>query len=245
MTGHGRRTSLGHVLDERLPFGNVRRDVSIEKEERKQILRRAVGGAADAGVSQGVLGGRQALRSEGLHPLVVAVDGAARVVDRGDAAVLVLKNDQRRVDVAGLADGRVDADRPSRVHLDDLASRDVPRHVEVVDRHVEEDPARHLDVRDGRRGGVATGDAHHFHVFDHATPNRVAHRLVGAVETTIEADLQRDTGRFDGLRCLIDQRRIHRDRLLAEDRLSSRGRGDHQRNMGVGAGPDRHRIDVG
>ena len=101
-----------------------------------------------------VLRADHAARPEGLDPLVVAVDGLAAVVDRREDAVGVAQHDDRCVEVTGLTDGRIDADRPGGVHHLDLAAGDEAGHVEVVDGHVAEDPARHLDVGDGRRRRV-------------------------------------------------------------------------------------------
>ena len=82
----------------------------------------ALGGAHDGGVGERVLRRRHARGAEHLDALVVAVDGLAGVVDRRQAAVLVLEHDHRRVDVADLGERRVDAHRAAREHLHDLAA---------------------------------------------------------------------------------------------------------------------------
>ena len=56
------------------------------------------------------------------------------------------------VDVPGLADARIDQHAPGGVDLGDLAAHQEAGHVEVVDGHVEEDPARDLDVFDAAAG---------------------------------------------------------------------------------------------
>jgi hypothetical protein len=92
-------------------------------------------------VRERVLRRRHAVGAEHLDALVEAVDRLARVVDRRQAPVLVHERDERRVDVAGVGEARVDVDGAAGEDLHDLRPGDVARHVEVVDRHVEEDPA--------------------------------------------------------------------------------------------------------
>ena len=102
------------------------------------------------------------------------------------------EHDHGGVEVAGLADGRIDPHGTLGVHLDDLAPGHEPGHVEVVDGHVAEDPARHLDVGQGRRRRVAAGDAHQVHVADVAVCDPIAHLGVAGVEAPVEADHERD-----------------------------------------------------
>src|SRR5918999_915976 len=114
----------------------------------------------DAGVRGRVARGGHPGRPERLDPLVVAVRRAAAVVDRRNAAVLVLEHHERRVHVPGVAVRGLDPHRAARVHLHDLAARHVARHVEVVDRHVEEEAAGDAHVLERRRKRVPARDPH-------------------------------------------------------------------------------------
>ena len=104
-----------------------------------------------------VLGLEHALLAEGFDPLVVAVTAAAAVVDVDQSAGGGPHDDHRGVDIAHFLDGRVDQVAAHGLNLDDVAGQ-IARHVEVVDRHVAEQPAGALDVLGRRRGGVAAGD---------------------------------------------------------------------------------------
>ncbi len=119
------------------------------------------------------------------------------------------QHDDGGVDVADLADRRVDQHRADGgVDLDDVAAGDEAGHVEVVDRHVEEHPAGAREVADRWRQAVAAGD------LDEAErrrarrrPTAVAHRLVGRVEAPVETDLQERAGLVDGGERRVDRRR--------------------------------------
>ena len=179
--------------DERLPLAQVARARSARGRSAAAPARCVPArGAHDPGVGERVLRGRHARRAEHLDALVVAVDRLAAVVDHGQAAVGVHERDHRGVDVAGLGERRLDAQRAARVDLDDLAARHVAGHVEVVDRHVEEDPARTrartpAAAAPGRGWRCARGAA------SPIVPSATASRdgLVRGVEAAVEADLER------------------------------------------------------
>ena len=191
-----------------------------------------------------VLGGCQTLRAEGFDTLVVAVHGTTAVVDERQSAALVHEYDHRGVDVACLGEGSVDAHRSLRRDLDDLAPGDIARHVEVVDRHVEEDASRHTDVRGRRRFGIPARDAKDVHVSDRTRGDGLVHRPVPGVEAAVEPDHEQDTGALDRVQRPVDLSEVVGNRLLAEDRLACVGRGLDQVDMGVGARADGDRVDV-
>ena len=143
---------------------------------------------------------------EHLDPLVVAVDGLAAVVDRGDGAVRMREHDDGGVDVAGGADGGVDQDRALGEDLDDRRSDDEAGHVEVVDRHVDEDAAAVVDVPGRRERRVAAGDAGQLHLADLAGLNRALHGPMPGIESTVEADHERHPGAIDRGQRAIDLR---------------------------------------
>ena len=154
------------------------------------------------------------------------------------------EDDDRGVDVARLADRRIDPDPAEGVDGLDFAARHVTSHVEVVDRHVVEDAARHLDVGDRWRGWITAGDVDDLHIADCAVGNGVGDGLVRGIEAPVEADVQRHAGGFDGGETSIDLGDVEADRLLAEDRPARLGGGDHHVDMGVGRGADRDCVGV-
>jgi hypothetical protein len=196
-------------------------------------------------VRERVLGRRHPARAEDLDALVVAVDRLARVVDRGQAAVGVLEQHDRGVDVAGLPDLRVDAHPAAGVDLDDLRAGDVPGHVEVVDGHVQEQAAGAADVAHRRGRRVAAGDPRELRLADLPGRHGGGHGLVGRVEAAVEADLERHAGGVDGGERAVDLGEVERHRLLAEDRLAGLRRRDDQLGVRVGRRADRDGVDVG
>ena len=240
-TGVASRRDRG---DERLPLAQVARDVALEEEVRQRRRAHTRRGAHDRGVRERILRRRHPRRAEHLDALVVAVDGLARVVDRRQAPVLVLEQDHRRVDVVRLAELGVHPYRAARVHLDDLALRDEARHVEVVDGHVEEDPARRAHVLDRRRRGIARGDADDLHLADLALGHGARHRGVRGVEAPVEADLERHAGGLDGGERAVHLGQVERDGLLAEDRLARLGGRDDQVRVRVGGRADGDGVHV-
>ena len=105
-----------------LPLRDVRRDVAVEEEVWHRRDDVPTGGTSQAGVGQRVLRRSQSSGAERLDALVVAVDRLPAVVDRRDAPVLVAHHHDGSVDVAGLADRRVDAHGGLRVDVDDFAA---------------------------------------------------------------------------------------------------------------------------
>ena len=79
---------------------------------------------------------------------------------------------------------------------------------------------------------------------DRAVGDRVANRLMGGVETAVEADLERDAGARDLGERAVELLEVERDRLLAQDRLAGRRRAGDQVGMGGRARADRDSVDV-
>ena len=148
------------------------------------------------------------------------------------------------VDVACLANGRVDTNSSACVDLDDVAAGDVPRHVEVVNCHVVEHSARDADVLDGRWSWVAAGDAAQVHVANGSVLHCIGDGFVARVEPPVETDLELDASIGDGVETTVDLCQVKRDWLLAEDRSAGDCRSDHGIDMGVGAGADRYCVNV-
>jgi TolA-binding protein len=90
---------------------------------------------------------REKKRSVHLDPLVIAIGRAARVRDLADAARGGGQDNSRRVHVAGLADCRIDQRRTHGIEAHELLAQQETGHVEIVDHHVPEQPARALRYR--------------------------------------------------------------------------------------------------
>ena len=84
---------------------------------------------------------KRAIRAEQLDPLVIAVAGASAVADHAQHAARALENELRRIDVAKLADLRIDQASACREELDELLSEQPARRVEIVDGEVLEQAA--------------------------------------------------------------------------------------------------------
>ena len=125
------------------------------------------------------------------------------------------ERDDRRVDVADLGELRRDANGPVRDDLHDLAPGHEARHVEVVDRHVEEDSAGDAGVVERRRLRVAARDPQDVYVTDRSGGDSVANGAVRGVEATVEPDHEQDAGTLDGRERPVD---LLRDRARSASR---------------------------
>ncbi len=132
-----------------------------------------------------------------------------------------------------------------RVDLDNRFLNQVAGHVEIVNRHVEEQTARDLDVVDGRRLGISTRDPEHLRRADLAASNASGERLEVRIETAIEAHLQTYAGRVDGTQRRADLLEVVIDGLLAEDVFSCRSRIANHACVSVRRRTDDDRVDVG
>ena len=105
-------------------------------------------------------------------------------------------------------------------------------------------PPERTEVGDRRRGRVAAGDLHEVQLAELAARRRRLHGAVRRVEAPVEADVQQGAGRLDRGERGVDLGEVERHRLLAERRQPGRGDAGDQLGVGVGAGADRHRVDV-
>ena len=112
-----------------------------------------------------------------------------------------------------------------------------------MDHHVEEDPARDLDVGERRRRGIAADDVQNVRLTDLARPDQLPDPPVVGVEAPVEADLQFHARLPHRRERLVDQRQIQGDRLFTEDVLSGGGRLHDHLGVGVGARADGHGVD--
>src|SRR5690606_39662686 len=128
-----------------------------------------------------------ALAAQHFDALIISIYSLTAVVNSADRAVGERQHHDRGVHVARLTDARIDPHGGARVDFLDLAAHQEADHVEVVDHHVHEDAARHFDVLDGRRRGIAADDVDQMHVAQLTALDRLAHAGVGRVEAPVEA----------------------------------------------------------
>ena len=177
----GRRGSPAgeDAIDEMVEFALIGRRIALEEEVEHRRGPEPFGASGLDDILEHVLGPDHALGPMHFDALVIAVGGPARVRDLADLARCGLQQNGRRVDVAGLADRRIDQSRADRMDLDRLLAEQEARHVEVVDHHIAEEAARPRDVADRRRRRIARQDRHEF---DRADP-RLAPSAAGAGRT--------------------------------------------------------------
>ena len=135
--------------------------------------------------------------------------------------------------------------RPRGGDLDDGFAHQEPRHVEVVDHHVQEQSAGPFDVGQRRRGGVAGGDLHELDGPDAAGVDLVPQAPERRVVPAVEADHQWDPaprGRGHGS---LGPGQVQVDGLLAEDGLARLGRLLDQLGVQVGGCGDEDALDGG
>ena len=176
--------------------------------------------------------------------MIVAVDRLPRVVDGRDYAIGKSQNHHCRVDIAGLADGGIDHDGGSGVNLIDLTANEKPRHIKVVDGHVQKEAAGAANVRQRGRRRIPADDMHQVRSSDFAIHNGFANTRVVRIEAAVEAHLQLHAGALDGRQSAIDPGKRLLDRFLAKNMLAGGGRLHHEVFMGVGGGTNQHRLDA-
>ena len=150
--------------------------------------------------------------------------------------------DHRGVHVAGFGEPRFDHDAGHRAHRHHLFARHKARHVEVVDGHVAEQPARFDDEFHRRQAAVAAGHDDHLDRTHLAGAHRVIDGAVVGIVTAVEADLDRYAQSRELGAGVLDPFEVEVDRLLAQHRLAGAGRGRHQIDMGGRGCGDQHRV---
>ena len=166
-----------------------------------------------------------AARAADLDPLVVAECGAPRVDDLRDAPAAGPERDGGRIDVARLADRGIDEAAAVRRDLDRLLAEQPARHVEIVNRHVPEQPAGTLHIGDRRRRRVAAHDQHGFDISDLAVVDAAADATERGVVSPVESDREQDARALRGSDAFARAADVEIDRLFAEDRLAGGGSG--------------------
>ena len=119
-----------------------------------------------------------------------------------------------------LADLGVDQHRGGGLDGLDFLPEQPPRDVEVVDRHVAEDPAGTHDVVVWRGTRVTGGQGHHLDLADPARVDHSLQRLEVRVEAPLKADHQGGAGFLYDLEADLHPLDGQVDRLFAEDALA-------------------------
>ena len=226
-------------------------DEGVE-ETRKALLSVEVGiaFAADAGRAEsGHVGdrGRQRLQhsplSEDLDPLVEPVDRPSPVVDVAERPARHPEEHHRGVDVARLADPRLDATRARGVDLGRPLADEPGDEVEVVDGLVAEEAPGDRDVLGRGRPVVARDEVDDFDRPDFSFPDPPPDLPVLGEGAAPEPDRDGDVGRGrfgdDG----PDPGEVEVDRLLAVGGLAGAERLAEQVDVGVGGGRDEDRVE--
>ena len=181
-----------------------------------------------------------------LDALVVAVDGLAASCRSSSGSRWRASSVTTAVSTSpASANAGSTRTRAAREDLDDLAARHEAGHVEVVDRHVEEDPARPAHVLQRRRRRVAAGDAHEVRLADRPVGHRARDRRVGGVEAAVEADLERRRRPPPTAASARSTSARSSDTGFSQKiALPAARRGDDQVGVGVGRRADRDGVDV-
>src|SRR5439155_11838536 len=198
----------------------VRLGIPFEKEMQWLVADDPiVSGKGDSALDY-VLGPQGALRPERLDALVIAIDRTPAVRDLAQRARLRAQCHNRRVDIAGFADRRVDKYARRSKYFDRLLVQEPPRHVEIVDHHVAKQPARAAHIFDRRRSRIAARDRQQFDAADAAVADLALEQRETRVEAAVEADHQRYAAFFDHRNARLGAAAVGVERLFAEHRLA-------------------------
>ena len=111
------------------------------------------------------------------------------VIDRTDHAVAKLHYADRGVHVACRADSGVNHDTCHNKDLIYFAPDQETGHIEVMDRHIKEDPARDANIVNRRGLGVMADDMEQMRMANLALLHSLAYTTIIGIETPVEADL--------------------------------------------------------
>lgn len=182
--------------------------------------------------------------SEQFDPLIVAVGGAAAVFDDGECAGGETEGGDGGVDVSCVGNRRVDERATGGIDVGDFILKEEAGHVEVMDRHIEEDSAGGLDVVDRGWLVVVTGDAEQMRLAVRARRKRIEECTKVGIEATIETDLECYLVAVDGGEGGIDAGEVVVDRLFAKDVFAGGGGIGNERRVRVGGRGNQHRMYV-
>src|SRR6185312_3870214 len=165
----------------------VRLCVALEKEILERCPRSALlGPDRDAGGRQ-IVDADRPFGPERLDALIVAVTAAAAVADERHPPRGSTQQHLRRVDIVGGSDRGVDQTGGHGVDLHDRLREQPSGDVEVVNGHVLEEAAAHLDVAHRRRRGIVADDVQCLEAADGSGLKLLAQGAEARIETPVEA----------------------------------------------------------
>ena len=191
-----------------------------------------------------VPGSDQSGGPKNLDPLIIAIGCAAAVRDDRLPARCRAQNDVDAVKIPQLADCRIRQHGCRRQHGFNLFPQQPARHVEVMDRHVAEYPARAGDVIGGRRAGITADDGDHFDRPDAARVNGSLQRHEIRVEPAVEPDHQLALLGRNHFQAGLHAGQRQINRLFAEHGLAGADKPFDQVGMGVCGGADHHCVHI-
>ena len=233
-----RRRVVDDGFDELIDFVCLSHHVALEEEEHRLLGDDAVLAAVDCIGIRIVGDGDAALCAEDFSALVIAIASGTAVVDDSRSAIVELQRDDGRIDVASLADFRIDGDRALCIYFLDFCAGEIADHIEIMNRHVEEDTAGNLYVIDGRRFRITGRDLDDLLLADFSGDDSIADSLEVVVKAAVEADLVFLTRLFDDVENFLDLIDIMVNRFLTEDVLAGAQCFDGERGMLVRGSAD-------
>src|SRR5512133_2398051 len=223
---HLRRPLLANRRREALELDCIRLRKAL-REVGDPVDRRAPGCQPEVVDPPVVSDAHRRTRAQHLRRALVAVARDPALVDHAQRPVLEPQGDHGVVDVAQLGKGRIRQRRSDRRHLLDLTDEPAGR-VQLVDRHVDEEPTRLSEVLQGWRLLVSQPRVEEVDLAELSGPDALGGCGPVGIEPAVEADLQRDSRLADRVDRGNRDFEAERDRLLAEDVLAGcRRRLDH------------------
>src|SRR5438552_5392423 len=220
----------------------VRLGIPFEKEMQWLVADDPTASGKGDSALDYVLGPQGALRPERLDALVIAIDRTPAVRDLAQRARLRAQCHNRRVDIACFPDGRVNKYARRSKYVDWLLVQEPPRHVEIVDHHVAEQPARAAHIFDRRRTRIAARDRQQFEAANAAVADLAFEPRETRVEAAVEADHQRHVAFLGHGNARRGAAAVKVERLFAEHRLAGACRGFDKIGMGVGRAGNHDRL---
>src|SRR5262245_12251494 len=104
--------------------------------------------------------------AKNLNPLIVTIDRPPAVIDDADGPVHITQGYHRRINIAGLANRRINQDATAGEKLLHLPVDQIAGHVKIVDGHIEENAPGNLDILKRWGGRVPAGNRNQVRLAD-------------------------------------------------------------------------------
>src|SRR5713226_4450751 len=178
--------------------------ITFDEEMKWEIAPHAAGITNDCVVRVVVLAADSPRTTKQLHTLVIAIDSMAAVADCANDAVHKSQHDNCIVCIADRGDVRVAYSAGLGKDLLYFISNQETGHIEVMDRHVEEDAAGDSNILNRWRGRVTADDMNEQRLADLSLFHGLSHAAKIGVKAPVEADLQLDTSPFHSIQSPIN-----------------------------------------